>query len=106
MLPSKPWCRTKRFEPPPFQSSGRTRGATVGLVLVNLFYVGLGIWGAAWVWRGSVDARTAGMVLVTFVAVRTIFFTTVETPEPRYVLECFPVVIALGAVGLGGFFRP
>jgi hypothetical protein len=30
--------------------------------------------------------------------VRTLFFARfVETPEPRYVLECFPAVIALGA---------
>jgi hypothetical protein len=28
----------------------------------------------------------------------------VETPEPRYVLECFPVVIALGTVVVGGWF--
>jgi hypothetical protein len=25
------------------------------------------------------------------------FFTHIETIEPRYVLECFPAVIALGA---------
>jgi hypothetical protein len=29
--------------------------------------------------------------------VRTLFFTHIETIEPRYVLECFPAVIALGA---------
>jgi hypothetical protein len=30
--------------------------------------------------------------------VRTLFFARfVETPEPRYVLECFPAVIALAA---------
>ena len=30
---------------------------------------------------------------------RTIYFSTFadESPEPRYVLECFPAVIALGA---------
>jgi hypothetical protein len=37
-----------------------------------------------------------------FMALRTAFLTTLETPEPRYVLECFPAVIALGAVGLAG----
>jgi len=35
--------------------------------------------------------------------VRTAFFTKfVETPEPRYVLECFPAVIALGAQVFAG----
>jgi len=28
---------------------------------------------------------------------RTAFLTTVETPEPRYVLVCFPALIALAA---------
>jgi hypothetical protein len=35
--------------------------------------------------------------LVTFCVVRTVFFLHYETPEPRYVLECFPAVIALAA---------
>jgi hypothetical protein len=37
-------------------------------------------------------------LLVVYCVVRTLFFARfVETPEPRYVLECFPAVIALGA---------
>jgi hypothetical protein len=28
---------------------------------------------------------------------RTAFLTTIETPEPRYVLVCFPIVLALAA---------
>jgi len=32
--------------------------------------------------------------------VRTVFLTTMETPEPRYVLECFPALIALAGAGL------
>jgi hypothetical protein len=37
-------------------------------------------------------------LLVTYCVVRTLFFASfVETPEPRYVLECFPAVIALAA---------
>jgi hypothetical protein len=37
-------------------------------------------------------------LLILFCVVRTLFFARfVETPEPRYVLECFPAVIALGA---------
>jgi len=32
-----------------------------------------------------------------FIVLRTAFLTTLETPEPRYVLVCFPALIALGA---------
>jgi len=35
--------------------------------------------------------------LILFCAVRTAFLTRIEAPEPRYVLECFPIVYALGA---------
>ena len=35
--------------------------------------------------------------LVLFIVLRTAFLTTLETPEPRYVLVCFPVLMALGA---------
>jgi len=41
--------------------------------------------------------RPALTVLVAYMAVRTVFLTALETPEPRYVLECFPALIALGA---------
>lgn len=38
-------------------------------------------------------------LLLTFVAVRTVVITVIATPEPRYFLECYPVVLALaGAV--------
>jgi hypothetical protein len=48
----------------------------------------------AWIAR-----RQPGVaLLLAFCVVRTLFFARfVETPEPRYVLECFPAVIALGA---------
>jgi 4-amino-4-deoxy-L-arabinose transferase-like glycosyltransferase len=47
----------------------------------------------AWLARKS----PAVPLLVAFCVVRTIFFLHYETPEPRYVLECFPAVIALAA---------
>jgi hypothetical protein len=36
-------------------------------------------------------------MLIGFCVLRTAFITRVEAPEPRYVLECFPIVYALGA---------
>lgn len=67
--------------------------STLGLVLGNAFYVGLALAGL-WVAR-----RRPGLAfLAAFIVVRTVFFAfAVETPEPRYMLECFPALIAIGA---------
>jgi hypothetical protein len=63
------------------------------LVLANSFYAALALAGI-WVAR----RRPWCFFLVVFIVVRTVFFAyAVETPEPRYVLECFPALIALGA---------
>jgi len=113
---------------------------TILLFLLNIAYVGLGVWGAVNLWRSrerqSPDwrssqarspeeigvptfatsspvrpavndalaggtkwrgARPAVAFLILFVLLRTAFLTTLETPEPRYVLVCFPILIALGA---------
>jgi hypothetical protein len=73
------------------------QSVTAGLFLVNVAYIALAIWGAVRVWRWSTNARPALGLLVVFIVARTLFLTTLETPEPRYVLVCFPAVIALAA---------
>ena len=70
---------------------------TVGLFLLNIAYVALAIWGAVRLWRRSIAVRPALGVLIVFIVLRTAFLTTLETPEPRYVLVCFPALIALAA---------
>jgi hypothetical protein len=65
--------------------------------VLNLFYVGLGVWGAARLWRSNPTARPAVAFLALFMVLRTAFLITLETPEPRYVLVCFPALMALGA---------
>jgi 4-amino-4-deoxy-L-arabinose transferase-like glycosyltransferase len=66
---------------------------TLTLVAVNGVYVALALWG---VWLAR--ERPGCAFLVLFIVIRTLFFARfVETPEPRYVLECFPAVIALAA---------
>jgi len=72
--------------------------STLGLVLTNALYVGLALAG---IWLAR--RRPGVAFLVLFIVVRTAFFVYfVETPEPRYVLECFPAVIALGALAFSG----
>jgi len=73
---------------------------TLGLFFANIFYVALALWGAARLWSFAPEARDAVILLAAFVLIRTAFLTTIETPEPRYVLVCFPAVIALAAHGL------
>ena len=76
--------------------------ATISLFFVNIFYVALAIWGAIRIWRQFPEARSAVILLAGFVLIRTAFLTTIETPEPRYVLVCFPVVIAFAAHAFTG----
>ena len=45
--------------------------------------------------------KLAGTMLA-FVLLRCALLLTLDAPEPRYTLECFPVVIALAGVALGG----
>jgi len=41
------------------------------------------------------------IALLVYVVLRSALLLTVEAPETRYTLECFPMLIALGAVALG-----
>ncbi|MFY9939821.1 MAG: glycosyltransferase family 39 protein [Silvibacterium sp.] len=40
--------------------------------------------------------------MVTFILLRCALLVTIEAPEPRYTLECFPMIIALAAIALAG----
>jgi 4-amino-4-deoxy-L-arabinose transferase-like glycosyltransferase len=70
---------------------------TILLFFLNIVYVGLGAWGALRLWRSSAEVRPVVAFLILFMVLRTAFLTTLETPEPRYVLVCFPALIAIGA---------
>ena len=80
-----------------WESDRQDMSTTIGFFLLNLLYLTLAIWGALGIWRGLPEARSAIRLLACFVLLRTAFLTTVETPEPRYLLVCFPVVIAVAA---------
>jgi hypothetical protein len=69
---------------------------TILFFSLNIFYVAAALWGAFRL-RHSPAARAALSLLLLYILIRTAFLTTLETPEPRYVLVCFPALIALAA---------
>ncbi len=68
---------------------------TVVFFLLNVLYVALAIWGAWRLWREKSALGLAVALLFGYLLLRTAFLTTLETPEPRYVLMCFPALLAL-----------
>jgi hypothetical protein len=73
------------------------QSVTITLFLLNVLYVALALWGALRLWRRHPSARPAVLLFGAFIALRTAFLTNVEAPEPRYMLVCFPALIALAA---------
>ena len=66
---------------------------TVIFGLLGFVYVALALVGA-WCFR----REPAVHLLMAFLLVRTVFLTQIETPEPRYTLVCFPVVLVLATL--------
>ncbi len=60
--------------------------------LLNLAYIAIA---AACLFRVK-SFRGVGLLLL-FLVLRSLFLGTLENPEPRYTLECYPVVIVLAA---------
>jgi len=60
--------------------------------VINLLYVGMAASGLL---------RSRGIfclgLFVLFLVLRSVFLGTLENPEPRYTLECYPVVIFLAS---------
>jgi len=59
---------------------------------IGVFYVSLALAGFL---RGA-PIRYLGLLL-TFLLLRSVFLGTLENPEPRYTLECYPVVLVLAS---------
>ncbi|HVI07350.1 MAG TPA: glycosyltransferase family 39 protein [Candidatus Binatia bacterium] len=85
MLPSDP--RWWEFNDEPVWLS-----ASIVFGLINLAYIALAT-------MGFLRARhVAGIgLLFLFLALRSLFLGSLENPEPRYTLECYPVVIVAAA---------
>jgi hypothetical protein len=78
-----------------FNDDRRWLAVSLGFGVLNLAYVGMAF--AGW-WRAR---KVTGVgLLVAFVVIRSLFLGTLENPEPRYTLECFPVVCVLAAAVL------
>ncbi len=67
--------------------------AAVGFGVINLLFVVAAV--LAVIWRRA-DIRYVGL-LAGFVVLRSVFLGTIENPETRYTLECYPVIIALAS---------
>src|SRR5882724_7511939 len=65
---------------------------TFGFALLNCLCVSIAIAGA---WSGRTNPGI--LLIVAFIVVRTAFLTQLQTCEPRYVLVCYPALLALGA---------
>ncbi len=81
---------------------------TGGFAALGYLYVALaagGVW-IAWRYAGSVRATGPPLasnlwgigLLVAYFFIRTAFLTTVEAPEPRYVISCYPGLLAMIAL--------
>ena len=74
----------------------------VAYALVNAGYLALAVVGfARWRRRGWDGRGAVAYAMLGFVALRCVLLLTLDNSEPRYTLECFPVVIVLAAFALG-----
>jgi 4-amino-4-deoxy-L-arabinose transferase-like glycosyltransferase len=82
-------CNSRWWE---FDEDPKWLVLSVVIGVVNLLYIGAALAGLV---RGQFAPQLG--LLLTFVVVRSVFLATLENPEPRYTLECYPVVVVLAA---------
>jgi hypothetical protein len=92
--------RTELLPPDPrwweFNDDPTMSVVAVSFGLINLFYVVLAA-------LGLMRGRIAWLGLfMTFLLLRSAFLGSLENPEPRYTLECFPVLFVLAAACMNG----
>jgi hypothetical protein len=80
-----PLSETYRSNPTDFD-------VTLGFALLNILYVAMFL-AATLIWR-----RDPGVLFIlAFILIRTAFLTQLQTCEPRYILVCFPALLAIAA---------
>jgi hypothetical protein len=86
----------------PLADEWDTNGAdlviTLSLFFLNILFLIAALWGFVKLWRWHARVRLALVAIAAYILVRTAFLTTVEAPEPRYVLVCFPAILAFAAI--------
>lgn len=93
-------CNTRWWE---FDEPTRWLILNITLGVINLLYCAVGLIGLV---------RTRHMpylgLLLSFIVLRSLFLGTLENPEPRYTLECYPILIvfAAGAFAWGSQSKP
>ena len=94
LLPSDPrWWE--------FNDDPKWSAVSVGFGVINLFFAaaaGLGL-----IWRHA-DIRYVGL-LVGFVVLRSAFLGSIENPETRYTLECYPAIIVLASAWIAAWIE-
>jgi 4-amino-4-deoxy-L-arabinose transferase-like glycosyltransferase len=75
----------------------------VGFGLLNLAYVAAAMLALVRSSSGKLSGIRYAGLLVGFLLLRSAFLGTLENPEPRYTLECYPVIIVLASSWLGKF---
>lgn len=73
---------------------------SIGLGVLNACYLLAALAGL----RKRAGVRFAGL-LITFILLRSLMLATLENPEPRYTLECYPAVIILASASLAVMFK-
>ena len=80
-----------------FNDERRESALAVGFGVLNLIYVAAALLAVA---RGRPRLRYLGL-MAAFLLLRSVFLGTIENPEPRYTLECYPVLLVWAAACLG-----
>jgi len=74
--------------------------------LMVLVYTLLGVRGAIVLARTREGLARRWLLLVSLmIVIRLVFFSSLENPEPRYVVEFFPFLAALGGIGVSSWRR-
>jgi 4-amino-4-deoxy-L-arabinose transferase-like glycosyltransferase len=85
-------CNTRWWE---FDEDPQWLVLSVAVGVINLLYIA-----AALVGFCRCQFKSGLGMLLLFVLLRSAFLGTIENPEPRYTMECYPIVIVLAAAAL------
>ena len=88
-------CNSRWWE---FDEDPQWLALMIVLGVANLAYLAASMAGLV---KGNFLQPTG--ILLLFVVMRSLFLGTMENPEPRYTLECYPVVIVLASAWLARF---